>query len=465
MQSKEKNPYFNNFIKEKKEIAFFLLFLQSKFQSINKKNIAIITLSCSKNVVDSVEVATRLSKHYNIEYDNAENADIVVINTCGFILDSQQESIDTILFYAREKKFGNIEKLFVFGCLSERFKKELKKEIPECDEYFGVNSLEDILKSLECENNIDSDYSRILSTPQHTAYIKVSEGCNRRCSFCIIPYIRGKYVSKKIEEIVSEVKFLAQNGTKEFNLIAQDLSYYGKDIYDKFALKDLLEEITKIEGVHWVRLHYTYPNNFPMETLELMKNNPKICHYLDIPIQHISDKILTKMKRGHTKEETISLIKKFRQEIPDIALRTSLLVGFPSENDKDFQELKEFVKEAKFDRLGVFQYSEEKGTFSAEYYKDNLSKKKKQQRADEIMAIQQQISLELNTQKIGKTFEVLLDRQENGYFIGRTQYDSPEVDCEVLIEENSAPNLQIGNFYQVKITAAEEFDLFGQVEK
>ncbi|MBQ5452085.1 MAG: 30S ribosomal protein S12 methylthiotransferase RimO [Bacteroidales bacterium] len=428
---------------------------------MTKQTIAIITLGCSKNLVDSEDLATRLFNNYNVQYDNAENADIVIINTCGFILDAQQESIDEILFYAKEKTEGKISKLFVFGCLSERYKKDLEKEIPECDEFFGVNSLEEILNKLESNNPV-KDVARIISTPKHTAYIKVAEGCNRMCAFCVIPYIRGRYVSRKIEDIVSEVTKLAKNGTKEFNLIAQDLSYYGYDLYGKYALPDLLKQLIEIQEVHWIRLHYTYPNNFPTEVLDLMKQSPKICRYLDIPIQHVSDKILTKMKRGHSKDETVALIKKFRSEIPDIALRTTLLVGFPGETDKDFQELEEFVKEAEFDRLGVFQYSPEEGTFSEKNYRDNVSKKKKQERADAIMKIQQKISLDLNVKKTGKKYEVLIDREEGEYFVGRTQYDSPEVDCEVLIKISDAPDIKIGNFYQVEIIDAEEFDLYAK---
>lgn len=417
-----------------------------------------MTLGCSKNLVDSEDLATRIAKKYNVKYDDAQDADIVILNTCGFILDAKQESIDAICQYAEMKNEGIIEKLFVFGCLSQRYKADLENEIPECDEFFGVDSLRDILDRLDCEDF--NDHTRIISTPKHTAYVKIAEGCNRMCSFCAIPYIRGRYVSRKIEDIVAEVEYLAKNGTKEFNLIAQDLSYYGKDLYDEFKLPELVEKLASIQDVHWLRLHYTYPNNFPLKTLDLMKSSPKVCHYLDIPVQHISDKILDKMKRGHSKAETIELIKKFREIVPDITLRTSLLVGFPGETDKDFAELVEFVKEAKFDRLGVFQYSEEEGTFSAKNFKDNVSKKKKRERADEIMRIQQKISLELNVAKIGKELEILVDRKESGYFVGRTQFDSPEVDCEVLVEESAAPNFEIGNFYNVKITDVEEFDLY-----
>jgi len=429
---------------------------------MNKKTLSIITLGCSKNTVDSEDLATRLHSRYNVVYGEHGNADIVVINTCGFILDAKQESIDTILQYARMKQEGEIENLFVFGCLSQRYKKELEKEIPEVDEFFGVDSLQDILNKLDCQTFTESGVARNLSTPKHYAYIKVSEGCNRMCAFCAIPYIRGRYISRPIEEIVNEVTLLAENGTTEFNLIAQDLSYYGKDIYNEYALPRLVEQLDKIEKVRWIRLHYTYPNNFPLETLKLMKRSKKICHYLDIPLQHINDRVLSKMKRGHTKQETMELLKRFREEIPDIALRTSLLVGFPGETDLAFQELVDFVKEVKFDRLGVFTYSAEEGTYSAEHYADRISQKKKDERAAKIMEIQQKISLQLNVAKIGRTYNIVIDRTEGEYFVGRTMQDSPEVDNEVLIKKAAAPHLKIGKYYDVKIIDAEEFDLYAE---
>lgn len=429
---------------------------------MNKKTLSIITLGCSKNTVDSEDLATRLHCRYNVVYGEHGNADIVVINTCGFILDAKQESIDTILQYARMKQDGEIENLFVFGCLSQRYKKELEKEIPEVDEFFGVDSLQDILNKLDCQTFTESGVARNLSTPKHYAYIKVSEGCNRMCAFCAIPYIRGRYISRPIEEIVNEVTLLAENGTTEFNLIAQDLSYYGKDIYNEYALPRLVEQLDKIDKVRWIRLHYTYPNNFPLETLKLMKRSKKICHYLDIPLQHINDRVLSKMKRGHTKQETMELLKRFREEIPDIALRTSLMVGFPGETDLAFQELVDFVKEVKFDRLGVFTYSAEEGTYSAEHYADRISQKKKDERAAKIMEIQQKISLQQNVAKIGRTYNIVIDRTEGEYFVGRTMQDSPEVDNEVLIKKAAAPHLKIGKYYDVKIIDAEEFDLYAE---
>ncbi len=427
------------------------------------KIINIITLGCSKNLVDSEVLATALSKNYKIVFDSQDKSDIVVINTCGFILDAKQESIDTICQYAEQKKQGLIDKIFVFGCLSERYKKDLIDLIPEVDSFYGVNDFKQILLDLDTLD-YNSCQRRMISTPNHTAYIKLSEGCNRMCSFCAIPYIRGRYTSRTIEDIVGEVSLLADNGTKEFNLIAQDLSYYGKDNYKKYMLKPLIEKLIEIDKVHWLRMHYTYPNNFPLETLEFMKNSPKLCNYLDIPIQHINDRVLEKMKRGHSKQETIELISKFREIVPDIALRTSIMVGFPGETDKAFEELIDFIQMAKFDRLGVFAYCPEEGTYSYQNYKDRISKKVKQGRADYLMKIQQKISLELNAKKIGKTLEVLVDRKEGDFYIGRTQYDSPDVDNEVLlpIKEN---DLQIGEFYNVEITDVEEFDLYGKVKK
>lgn len=431
---------------------------------MNKKKLAIITLGCSKNLVDSEDIATRVYRKYDVTFQDTDQADVVILNTCGFILDAKEESINAIIEYANLKNEGKIGQLFVFGCLSQRYKKDLENEIPEVDQFFGVDSLNEILDILDCQDMKNSVVKepRMISTPKHTAYIKIAEGCNRMCAFCAIPYIRGRYISRPIEDIVDEVSRLAGAGTREFNIIAQDLSFYGKDLYGEFRLPELVEKMAAISKVHWIRLHYTYPNNFPIKTLDIMRDNPKVCKYLDIPLQHINDNVLSKMKRGHTKDETWALLRKFREEIPGIALRTSILVGFPGETDKAFNELAEFVKEARFDRLGVFPYSEEEGTYSAENYKDRISKKKKQERADYIMKIQQKISLELNVAKIGRVFEVLIDREEGGFLVGRTQYDSPDVDCEVLIRKAEAANMEIGGFYDVEITDAEEFDLYGK---
>ena len=432
---------------------------------MHKKKLAIITLGCSKNLVDSEDIATRIHSKYNVVFsDEGGDADIVIINTCGFILDAKQESIDTIMEYINLKNEGKIQKLFVFGCLSQRYKQELAAEIPEVDEFFGVDSLPAILDALDCAEMKSSIVKepRIISTPRHTAYIKVAEGCDRYCAFCAIPYIRGHYVSRTMESIVDEVKLLAQNGTREFNLIAQDLSDYGKDLYGEYRLPELVEALAAIEGVKWIRLHYTYPNNFPLRTLDVMRQNPKVCKYLDIPLQHINDNVLSKMKRGHTKAETLALLQKIREQVPGIVLRTTLLVGFPGETDKAFDELIDFVRDTKFDRLGVFPYSAEEGTYSAQHYSDRISKKKKQERADLIMSIQQKISLQLNVAKIGREFEIVIDRTEGDYFVGRTQYDSPEVDCEVLVNQKDAPQFKIGGFYNVVITDAEEFDLYAR---
>lgn len=431
---------------------------------MNKKKLAIITLGCSKNLVDSEDIATRVYRKYDVTFQDTDQADVVILNTCGFILDAKEESINAIIEYANLKNEGKIGQLFVFGCLSQRYKKDLENEIPEVDKFFGVDSLNEILDILDCQDMKNSVVKepRMISTPKHTAYIKIAEGCNRMCAFCAIPYIRGRYISRPIEDIVDEVSRLAGAGTREFNIIAQDLSFYGKDLYGEFRLPELVEKMAAISKVHWIRLHYTYPNNFPIKTLDIMRDNPKVCKYLDIPLQHINDNVLSKMKRGHTKDETWALLRKFREEIPGIALRTSILVGFPGETDKAFNELAEFVKEARFDRLGVFPYSEEEGTYSAENYQDRISKKKKQERADYIMKIQQKISLELNVAKIGRVFEVLIDREEGGFLVGRTQYDSPDVDCEVLIRKAEAANMEIGGFYDVEITDAEEFDLYGK---
>ena len=437
---------------------------------MHKKKLAIITLGCSKNLVDSEDIATRIHSRYDVVFsdgsdtDNAAAPDIVLINTCGFILDAKQESIDTIMDYINLKNEGKIQRLFVFGCLSQRYKKELAEEIPEVDDFFGVDSINDILDRLDCDDLSKSvvKEQRMISTPRHTAYIKIAEGCDRYCAFCAIPYIRGHYVSRPLDEIVDEVRRLAQNGTREFNLIAQDLSCYGKDLYGEFRLPELVEALSAVEGVKWIRLHYTYPNNFPLRTLDIMRDNPKVCKYLDIPLQHINDNVLDKMKRGHTKEETLALLNTIRERVPVIVLRTTLLVGFPGETDKAFDELVDFVKDTKFDRLGVFPYSAEEGTYSAEHYKDRISKKKKQERADLIMSIQQKISLQLNVAKIGREFEIVVDRVEGDYFVGRTQYDSPDVDCEALVNQQDAPDFHIGGFYNVVITDAEEFDLYAR---
>lgn len=429
----------------------------------SKHKIHVITLGCSKNTVDSEKLMAQLIAHdVEIEYD-VDNSDArtVIINTCGFIADAKQESINTILDYIKAKEQGLIDYVYVMGCLSERYAKDLKIEIPEVDQYFGVNDISKIIETLGYNYQQSLVGERLLSTPKHYAYLKVSEGCNRKCAFCAIPLIRGKYNSLTVPELVTEAKHLAQKGTKEIMLIAQDLSYYGKDIDKKSHLALLIEKLSEIEQIEWIRLHYAYPSAFPKEVIKLMANNPKVCKYLDIPFQHISNKMLQKMRRGNTQEQTYKLINDIRNAIPNIALRTTLLVGHPGETEKDFEQLVNFVETVKFDRLGVFPYSLEEDTYAAKNYKDSVSNKVKQQRAAHIMQIQQSISEDLNRQKTGKQYKVIIDRLEGDYYIGRTEFDSPEVDNEVLIQKHENI-LQIGEFYSVEIIKATEFDLYGR---
>lgn len=393
---------------------------------------------------------------------NAENINSgsVIVNTCGFIKDAKQESIDTILELAEAKLEGKIQNLFVMGCLSEIYKDELKKEIPEVDQFFGVNNFEEILKNIGIGFNRGLLDERIQTTPKHFAYLKLSEGCDRTCSFCSIPAIRGKHVSLPIEELTNEAIKLAKSGVKELILIAQDITYYGIDIYKEQRLAALLKELVKIEEIEWIRLHYAYPHHFPMNVVKVMKENPKICRYLDIPFQHISDKVLKEMRRGNNKQQALELIGNLRKEIPGIAIRTTLLVGHPGETEEDFQELLDFVAEIKFDRLGVFPYSHEENSFSFSNYSDDVPEEVKEERVDRIMELQRTISEDINQQKIGKTFNVIIDRKEGDFWIGRTEFDSPEVDNEVLIPASEA--MKIGSFYQVKVTAANEYDLFAE---
>jgi ribosomal protein S12 methylthiotransferase len=429
-----------------------------------KKKITIISLGCSKNLVDSENLSTQVQADgWEVEFDNfISDSKTVVINTCGFIHDAKQESINTILSFIDKKKSGKIENLFVMGCLSERYKKDLEKEIPEVDSYFGVNHLPDILKKLKIDYRKELLGERKISTPSHYAYLKISEGCNRTCSFCAIPLIRGKQISIPIEILLKQAQNLAQQGVKELILIAQDLSSYGYDLYKEYKLADLLEELVKVQGIEWIRLHYIYPTNLQKKVIELMKNEPKICKYIDIPIQHISQNVLKNMRRGHQSSTIRNLIKRFKTEIPEIAIRTTLLVGFPGEEEVDFQELMQFVSQSKFDRLGVFTYSEEEDTFGAKKFKDTISQEIKDLRAEKIMQLQQTISFELNQAKIGKSFKTIIDRKENSYFVGRTEFDSPEVDNEIIIE-NSDFEIEIGQFYKVEIVKAEEFDLYAKI--
>jgi ribosomal protein S12 methylthiotransferase len=429
----------------------------------NKVNV--ITLGCSKNLVDSEYLLKQLSANgFKVVHDsNSADSDIIVINTCGFINDAKQESIETILQFEELKKQNKIKKLFVFGCLSERYKDELIKEIPGVDQFFGVYNLKELVESIGGNYKSELIGERLVTTPKHYAYLKISEGCDRSCSFCAIPLIKGNHISKAIPELIDEAEFLVRNGAKEIILIAQDLSYYGYDIYKKPKLAELLDQLSDIKGIKWLRLHYAYPAKFPVDVLDVIKNKPNICHYLDIPVQHITDKMLKLMKRGNTKEQTYSLINTIKSKVPDIALRTTILVGHPGETEEDFKELLDFVKYVKFDRLGVFTYSEEENTFSATNYKDEIPFAIKQSRMDEIMEVQRQISNRLNFQKINKIYKAIIDRKEGDYYIGRTEYDSPEVDNEVLIQ--SDVKLKIGQFYNVRIIKTDDFDLYAKIEK
>lgn len=420
-------------------------------------------MGCSKNLVDSEVLLSQLEKgKFEVEHDaNGTDFDAVFINTCGFIQDAKQESIDMILDYAEAKKRGEISKLYVMGCLSERYQHELEEELPEVDRYFGKFDMKAMVEELKVTYHPEYIYERKITTPSHFAYLKISEGCNRSCSFCAIPKMTGRHKSRTIESLVMEAKYLAEKGVKELLLIAQDLSYYGIDIYGKNRLAELIERVSEVEGIEWIRLHYLYPTKFPMDILPVMRENPKVCKYLDMPLQHISNPVLKNMLRHVTREETEALLAKIREEVPGVVIRTTMLVGFPGETEDDFEELKAFIEEQKFGRLGVFPYSEEDGTYAAQNFKDRLDQETKQERADEIMEIQQYISAELNQQKAGKEFKVIVDREEGDFYIGRTEYDSPEVDGEVLI--TSVRKLKKGEFVIVRITGAEDYDLYGTV--
>jgi ribosomal protein S12 methylthiotransferase len=428
---------------------------------MKKKTINIITLGCSKNLVDSEVLMRQLGSDYIISHDSETDADIQVVNTCGFIGDAKEESIDTILQLTEAKRTGRTSKVYVTGCLSQRYKDDLINEIPDVDGFFGVNDLQEIVKTLEVDFKKELVGERHLTTPQHFAYLKISEGCDRNCSFCAIPLIRGKHISRPIEDIVEETKFLAKKGVKELILIAQDLTYYGIDLYKKRKIAELVNELSKVEGIEWIRLHYAYPAGFPFELIEEMKNNPKVCNYLDIPLQHINDNILKSMRRSHDKETTLKVVEKFRESLPDASLRTTLIVGYPGETEEDFNELYDFVEKYRFDRLGVFQYSEEEDTAAYEL-EDDVDNQTKQDRNDKLMMLQQQISLERNQEKVGRRLKVIIDRNENGYFVGRTEFDSPEVDNEVLIPVNDR-ELIIGEFYYAEILKADFFDLYAKI--
>ncbi len=429
-------------------------------KTLKKNKINVVTLGCSKNVYDS-EVLMGQLKANNKEVVHEEEGNIVVINTCGFINNAKEESVNTILEYVQKKEEGDVDKVFVTGCLSERYKPDLVKEIPNVDQYFGTTELPGLLKALGADYKHELIGERLTTTPKNYAYLKIAEGCDRPCSFCAIPLMRGKHRSTPIEDIVTEAEKLAANGVKELILIAQDLTYYGLDLYKKRNLAELLEALVKVEGIEWIRLHYAFPTGFPMDVLDVMNRESKICNYLDIPLQHISDSILKSMRRGTTKEKTTKLLKAFRTEVPDMAIRTTLIVGYPGETEEDFQTLKAWVKSMRFERLGCFTYSHEENTH-AYNLEDDVPQDVKQERANEIMDIQSQISWELNQQKIGQEFKVVVDRKEGNYFIGRTEFDSPDVDNEVLIDATKT-YLKTGEFAKVKIIEAEDFDLYAEV--
>lgn len=424
----------------------------------------VVTLGCSKNLVDSEELITQLrGNDYQVVHNSAEAANVIIVNTCGFIDRAKEESVDTILHYVGEKNEGRIDKLYVTGCLSERYREDLKVEIPEVDAYFGTLEMPQLLAKLNADYKHELLGERLISTPSHYAYMKISEGCNRTCSFCAIPLMRGKHISKPIETLVAEARKLARKGVKEIMLIAQELTYYGLDIYKKRELPALLDALSEVEGIEWIRLHYAYPSKFPVEIFDAMARNASVANYLDIPLQHASDSVLKRMRRQITQEETKTLIQLARQKVPNIAIRTTMLVGFPGETEEEFQELCDFVEQMQFERLGVFMYSHEEDT-SAYQMADDVPAEVKQARANRIMEIQMEISAAKNDAKIGETFKVLFDRKEGGYFVGRTEYDSPEVDNEVLVK--AADNyVRIGDFAHVRITDATEYDLFGEVVK
>lgn len=431
---------------------------------MKKNTIDIITLGCSKNLVDSEHLMRQLEEAgYHVTHDaERPQGEIAVINTCGFIGDAKEESINMILEFAQAKEEGLLKKLYVMGCLSERYLKELAIEIPQVDKFYGKFNWKELLHDLGKNYREELHNERVLTTPAHYAYLKISEGCDRKCSYCAIPIITGRHVSRPMEEILQEVRYLVDRGVKEFQIIAQELTYYGVDLYHKQMLPELVERIADIPGVEWIRLHYAYPAHFPTDLFRVMRERPNVCKYMDIALQHISDNMLQKMRRHVTKEQTYQLIENFRKEVPGIHLRTTLMVGHPGETEADFEELKEFVRKVRFDRMGAFAYSEEEGTFAANNYEDNISQEVKQVRLDELMAIQQEISSELSAAKIGRQMKVIIDRVEGDYYIGRTESDSPEVDPEVLIERNGK-QLIIGNFYQVEIVNSDDFDLYGRI--
>jgi ribosomal protein S12 methylthiotransferase len=429
---------------------------------MKKNKVDIITLGCSKNLVDSESLMRQFTANgYFVSHDSEHpDGEIVIVNTCGFIGDAKEESVNMILHFAEARKKKKINKLFVMGCLSERYFRELREEIPEVDKFYGKFNWKELLSDLGKSYHNELSAERILTTPKHYAYLKIAEGCDRTCSYCAIPIITGKYHSKSMDEILEEVKILCKQGVKEFQLIAQDLTYYGRDRYNRYALPELVEKISDISGVEWIRLHYAYPAHFPLELLRVMRERDNVCKYLDIALQHISDRMLKLMRRNISKQQTLELLRQIREEVPGIHLRTTLMVGHPGETEEDFHELLNFVQSARFERLGAFPYSDEEFTFSNLHYKDNIPAEVKQKRMDELMTQQERISAEISEAKTGKILDVMIDREEENYFIGRTQYDSPEVDPEVLITKSK--RLETGNICLVKITASQSFDLFGE---
>ncbi len=423
-----------------------------------------VTLGCSKNIVDSEVLMGQLkANNFEVEHESAEDdSNIVIINTCGFVENAKQESIDTILRYVDAKKSGQVEKVYVTGCLSERYKPDLEKEIPEVDAYFGTRELPRLLKTLKADYKHELVGERLLTTPHHYAYFKISEGCDRPCSFCAIPLMRGGHISVPVDELVDRAKKLAAKGTKELLLIAQDLTYYGLDLSKKRELAALVDRLSEVEGIDWIRLHYAFPSGFPLDVLDVMKNKKNVCNYLDIPLQHISDNMLKSMRRGISKQKTIDLVNQIRDKVPGIAIRTTLIAGYPGETEKDHEEMLEWIEASKFERLGIFTYSHEENTH-AHLLKDDVKAATKKKRADAVMALQQGISLTLNEQKVGKEFNVLFDRKEGDYFIGRTEFDSPDVDNEVLVKATKDNYTRIGDFSKVRVTEASDFDLYGEL--
>lgn len=433
---------------------------------MKKNQIDIVTMGCSKNLVDSETLMKLFEDNgYHCVHDpKRPQGEIAVINTCGFIEDAKQESIDTILEFIQAKEEGRLRKLYVMGCLSQRYQKELEAEMPEVDKFYGKFNYKELLKELGKADVPACSGSRRLTTPHHYAYIKISEGCNRRCAYCAIPIITGKHVSRPMDEILDEVRQLVADGVKEFQIIAQELTYYGVDLDGKHHITELISRMADIPGVKWIRLHYAYPNQFPLDLLDVMREKPNVCKYLDIALQHISDNMLNRMHRHVSKQETIDLLKTIRERVPGIHIRTTLMVGFPGETQEDFHELLEFVRTQRFERMGAFAYSEEEGTYSANNYEDDIPAEVKQRRLDELMILQQEISAEVEAEKVGKILKVIIDRKEGDYYIGRTEFCSPEVDPEVLIKAGEK-RLRMGCFYNVKITQSEEFDLYGEVVK